>query len=681
MRNILTIIFFTIFIFSCQVDKVEISGWNPDLVIPLIDATITISDLIPEKGSTKYDDDNFIRLAVRNDELYTVNAESFIDLPSLDFSQNFELENFPITEIYIDTVINIEQLLISNPSFVEFIPGIDTVPFPPNTQIPAGQFTLLDLLLGSDFTFDLEEFSSASFNEGTLEVTIHNNLPINITNLQITLSTGLGSLGLIEFNDLNSFQSQTSVIDLNSQSIDNNVSFDIINFSTDQSNPLQMVDLTSETGIGISFGLIDINVNNIAMTFQNQEIESDTTFIDFNLSSDEQIHNIKLLEGNLFYEISSSLITPLDLKLGIGTNFEVLESIELNGGTINGSIDLANLDVDLTTDSEQPYNRLPVAFNAIINSDNIVTLSSGDYINISCSFMDLELDYLYGRFVDYEIPLEGDTVDVDLALFEDFDSGLVLEEPRFSINIVNSLGLSARIDGELIAFSQNGNSQAGFYVDSIIESPQFIGEEINMSWTYGENIIGDIIALPPHIIEYSATAFILESDQLNFISGESQLTLGVDIDFPLSLNAANISLRDTVDFEEIKFDLSNIDELILHFNLINGFPLGTEFNLVLHDSVSNLNLDTLSFTRFNSEDNTIEGAIVDNEGYVTTTQLNSGAIILSSLEISNLLNSNKLLIDITLSTSSNSIENQYVKLYADYEFVVKMGIQTRLNVN
>ena len=102
--------------------------------------------------------------------------------------------------------------------------------------------------------------------------------------------------------------------------------------------------------------------------------------------------------------------------------------------------------------------------------------------------------------------------------------------------------------------------------------------------------------------------------------------LGVDIDFPLNVNAANISLRDTIIFDGLDYDISKIERLLLHYNLINGFPLGTEFNLVLHDSLNpTFNLDTFEFISLNNAGtNIIDPAIVDEQGYVIESVVSSG---------------------------------------------------------
>lgn len=688
MRNLFSIFVYFLLFFSCQLDRVEVQNWTPNLIVPLIDATITISNLIPEEGSTQYDEDGFLRLAVRNDSLYSLNANSFIDIPNQSaVNQSFNFENFPIQDFYQDTTFNIEDILISNPSAASLL-GISSLPFPPDTTffIPGVLFNLVNQDLLGVLEFQLDDFSEASFNEGQLEVEIYNNLPITIESAEIILSTGIGEVGIINIFDLQPQQNQTIIIDLSNNSINNSISANFVDFSLENLGS-ELVPLTSQTSFGISFGLTNINVNNITMAFQNQEIESYNSFIDFNLSNDEQIHNITLSDGQISYEINSSLTAPVDLVFGIPSgllndeSFEVTESIVLNGETVYGTIDLSGLEIDLTTDSSQPFNRVPISLQVSINSDDVVTLNSGDFANIICSFSDLKLDYLDGYFSNYNIELGGDTVDVDLALFEDFDSGLILEDPKLVLNVINSMGISAAITGFLTGYSQDGLAQASFAIDSIIHAPNIIGEEVYMSWVYDKSVIGDIISLPPKLIDYSANASILDNQSLNFLTSSSKLILGVEIDFPLSVSAANISLKDTIPFSEIQYNVSQIDDISLHFNLLNGFPLGTKFNLLLYDSVSMINLDTLSFIGFNAQDNTIAPASVDLDGYVVNNVLSSGSIELSSSEISNLLNSNMLIIDITLSTSNSNLKNQYVKLYSDYEFIVKMGIETHLLIN
>ena len=73
-----------IFLNSCNKDIIETNNWSPELLVPLTNVKLTLADLIPEKGSVVYDDDNFIRLAYRDDNVFSFSTDSLID-----FSNHF----------------------------------------------------------------------------------------------------------------------------------------------------------------------------------------------------------------------------------------------------------------------------------------------------------------------------------------------------------------------------------------------------------------------------------------------------------------------------------------------------------------------------------------------------------------------------------------------------------------
>ena len=260
------------------------------------------------------------------------------------------------------------------------------------------------------------------------------------------------------------------------------------------------------------------------------------------------------------------------------------------------SIDLTGIEIESTNSIQLVVELLEIEN---VGSDFVeITPNTGFEININVNNV---------GFDNINLPLGGDTVDVDLALFEDFDSGLILEEPRFTIKVFNPFNLQGNISGLLYAYSTN-DIQESLIVDLNV-SPFS-----SSSNTYYEDDIGGIIALPPQILEYQASANMsFNSEQI--IEDES-LLLGVDIDFPLSVNAANMSLKDTIIFDDIDNNIERIQSINLHYNFINGFPLGTEFNLILHDSIfPGINIDTLKFNNFsNSEINIIPPAIVDQIG-------------------------------------------------------------------
>ena len=280
--------------------------------------------------------------------------------------------------------------------------------------------------------------------------------------------------------------------------------------------------------------------------------------------------------------------------------------------------------------------------------------------------------YRLQRFFEIEIDLGGDIVDVDLSIFEDFDSGLILDDPKFIIRVFNTVGIAANIQAGLNAFSPYGNS-AVFNFNENIEQPEFYGDSVSQLWVYDKynSTIDDIIALPPEQIEYFGTAAIDGNDNnLNYISSDTKLSLGVEVDFPMSLNVANISLKDTIILNELDVNYQKVKNLTLFMNIDNGFPLDTKLDLLLRDSISNINLDTLEVANFSS-------GIIDDDGYLIESVATQNTLYLNDIEVQNFLNSNQLVLDVTLNTE----ENQSIKLYSDYQFLVNMGLQIKININ
>ena len=415
------------------------------------------------------------------------------------------------------------------------------------------------------------------------------------------------------------------------------------------------------------------------MSFDDQSLTDYETLIDFELENGEQIHNLELLTGKIIYNISSSIDSDLSFKLTLpsatidGEMFESVQIVSSGNNSTYGEIDISDVIIDLTSDFTQPYNKIPIHFEVFIDSGNeLITLTNEDYAEVNFSFSDLSIKYADGYFGDYEIDLGGDIVDIDLQIFEDFDSGLILDDPQFIIRVFNSVGVGASINAGLNAFSPNLDN-AIFSFNEIIESPSSVGGVIEQSWVYDKNnsTIENIIALPPQQIEYFGSANLngSSSGNLNFITSDSKMTLGVEVDFPMSLNIANISLKDTIVINEIE-NVNNIESLSLFMNIDNGFPLDTKLDILLRDSVSNVTFDTLEIANFSS-------GITDDNGYLIESYFSKNQFNLNNNQIQNLSRSNQLVLDVTLNTE----ENKSIKLYSDYEFLVSIGMLINLNLD
>ena len=680
------IIFLFVFLFvfnGCNKESLKTSNWNPEMVTPIANVKLTLGDLIPEEGTVIYDDDNFIRLAYREDNIFSFSSDSIIDFSNQEgLSEYYDFNDLDLDDFNDEFDYTLEQVLTSDPTIQFFAEaaGIE-IPFTQEQQISGGVLNVLSSELDGlgQTTIELNQFNNISFINGNLTIGIQNNLPVGIENIDIELLTGLDDIGLLQFSNIEVGETQYMSSDLSGKSIDNNISSNFLQLNLQEVDPMNEYLITPNTGIKIFFIIEDINVSNVTMSFDDQSLTDYETLIDFELENGEQIHNLELLTGKIIYNISSSIDSDLSFKLTLpsatidGEIFESVQIVSSGNNSTYGEIDISDVIIDLTSDFTQPYNKIPIHFEVFIDSGNeLITLTNDDYAEVNFSFSDLSIKYADGYFGDYEIDLGGDIVDIDLQIFEDFDSGLILDDPQFIIRVFNSVGVGASINAGLNAFSPNLDN-AIFSFNEIIESPSTIGGVIEQSWVYDKNnsTIENIIALPPQQIEYFGSANLNGSisGNLNFITSDSKMTLGVEVDFPMSLNIANISLKDTIVINEIE-NVNNIESLSLFMNIDNGFPLDTKLDILLRDSVSNVTFDTLEIANFSS-------GITDDNGYLIESYFSKNQFNLNNNQIENLSKSNQLVLDVTLNTE----DNKSIKLYSDYEFLVSIGMLINLNLD
>ena len=264
-----------LFFISCE-KKIETQNWSPEIITPLANVKLTLADLIPEEGSVVYDEDNFIRLAYRDDNIFSFTADSVINIPTQEgFSEYYSFQDLPINDFNEEIDYTLEQVLTSDPTIQFFAEaaGIQ-IPFPDEQQVSAGVFNILsDELDGLGQTdIELNQFSEISFIAGDLSIGIQNNLPIDIEDIEVNLSTGVDDIGLLQFSNLQVGEIQYLTTDLSGLTIDNNMLVDFLNLTLEEVDPINEFTITPNSGIKIFFQITNINVDSVTMAFQNQQL-------------------------------------------------------------------------------------------------------------------------------------------------------------------------------------------------------------------------------------------------------------------------------------------------------------------------------------------------------------------------------------------------------------------------
>ena len=163
-----------LFFLSCNIENIELENdnWSPELVAPLINSTITIGNLIPEQENTIYDDDNFIRLAFRDDSLFKLEAQSFVSIQDeISFEEQFLLSDLDISDFNYSYNFLLGDLFIeySNEPLVSALIDVlfenSIVPSPFYADIQGSLFNNIDEsdFAGVDLSFVINEFQSIYF--------------------------------------------------------------------------------------------------------------------------------------------------------------------------------------------------------------------------------------------------------------------------------------------------------------------------------------------------------------------------------------------------------------------------------------------------------------------------------------------------------------------------------------
>ena len=104
----------------------------------------------------------------------------------------------------------------------------------------------------------------------------------------------------------------------------------------------------------------------------------------------------------------------------------------MNNNTKVGSIDLKNVAFDLTTDINQPYNKLKVEVEpTLVSSNQIKSFDSSNYVNANFSFANLEFAEINGYLGTREIKIEPSVQTLDFL--DQFESGFPLDDPKIKI--------------------------------------------------------------------------------------------------------------------------------------------------------------------------------------------------------------------------------------------------------
>lgn len=702
--SIFIILFMLLMAFqSCKKDLNKIVGptLNPTLSVPLLNTNLTLGNLLEQDSNLIYNPDSSIKIVYSDDSLFSIGVDEIMEIPEQEeVVEHFDLGKVEIDNVSINEIVVLYDMIQNIPSHqrdsilahdgtVDFFPATDPPSEPVLVTLPA-----------------FDNFSSVVLSEGYLVLSITNNIRVPFQNINIVVEDIINNkdIGTFIFPSIDSMATIKDSISLAGVEMSNSLRAKISDFTSPGSglmaNPNPPPDSIPDPS---KFVLVEVHTDNLFVEVTTSNIkassgvakipvqtgpiyDNDTT-IGFDVPSGAELQHIKLSKVNLVYTITSTIQTTVDLKLMLpdatidGNPVNPRNITITPSGTINDTWNLDGIEFDLTTDPQEPYNAVHIAYEVTSHStgENLVEFDQDDYVEMNYSLDNIDFSFVDGYFGKQSFDVDLDSLDLDIAFLDQISGGLIFSDPNIYLNYSNSIGIPLAVDLKMIGKSKTGETQ-DIGLDTIrFEYPTTPGEIIKSSFIIDKenSEIQDFLALPPKEITYSGAGVTNTqpgSQVYNFASITDKFTLGVDMELPLSLETSDLEINETVEVDLDDNFSENIESAALTINAINGFPFNAEFLLVLKDSISPDNIVVLDTI-------TVGGGLIaakTNEiGKVIETTNCSLSIGLNEHQLDSFSKANLL----TFTAKMSTYESGVAKLYTNYYIHAFIAIDGKFKID
>jgi hypothetical protein len=318
------------------------------------------------------------------------------------------------------------------------------------------------------------------------------------------------------------------------------------------------------------------------------------------------------------------------------------------------------------------------------------TIKAGSYAEVSFNIVGLnDFITLFGYAGDYSFN-QDTLMEIDLGILNGVSGELAITNPTIKINYNHSFGLPVGVNIDIKGYFEDG--------DSVILSPDT--EIIDASTDYQNpdvegavvidntkvsNIDELLVFPPPQSIGYDLSVNANPDGDTtvnNFVSYDSELLIGLDIEIPLEFRA-NLQFRDTLKFDlntDTTEEIDYIEYAKLFYVFRNEFPINIDASVVLYDSITDTNIDTLMLNE-NEDSYFLNAAPVNDQGETIITEVREfeGIVDIDEDLAYKLFNNANKLIIIGKFTSYDPENVSSVRILKSYKLGFKFGLDVKIN--
>jgi hypothetical protein len=658
--------------------KVQLS---PSMVISAVKGNVTFADMVKANDTVVFNNDKSVKIVFRKESIIDFKLADFYNLTDMiTYSKSYAVGEMDIAPFY--QTLNFTLASISARFTTTLRNQFISLNYTTSIFPPFPSTNLQDNIFPS-----IPNLEYATFSSGAIDITVKNNLRVllnsgaSISLFNATGRTPIGTAAI--FPAIPAGEVRTVTIDLANKYVTNNVIAAIILPGTPGSSPNPVYIDLNGSGVEIGIRGRDMKVKSGKVKIPLQKVTSITSneVLDFNPGSGVEIERVKITNGNLSFKIQSAFPNTatlgITLPTALRTNGDTLKAtMNLNNGSnISGSISVSNTIFNLSSFTQQPYNRMPVQYNISLTTNNsFVIFSKDDLIKIDLEILNPEFDYVKGYFGKQTESIGPDSLDLDIAdILSHVAGSFSVSSPSIKLNYSNSFPIPIEVTLQALGKRENKPDVNLNLTPPVIQiaypvypTSRDASSSITIDKTNSK--ISELISMIPEKIRFSGSAVINPAAtpgvRNNYVFGESRFLGTLEVEVPMEFRINNLQFKDTVD-NFLKDESSDSDNPIkpenfdsLQINIVaeNGFPMGVSVSMGLYNSTTHA-IDSVSAASL------LLPAQVGTNGKTTpvesTTELKFTKKFFNSIK-----SADKIIIRFKLNTTDSNTKD--VKFYSDY---------------
>ena len=542
-------------------------------------------------------------------------------------------------------------------------------------------------------------FETATLDSGFLDISIANNLPVNVKLVVFEL-TNAGDNTQVAYDSFSNIPMNGSVtkrIDLKDKTVTKQLKGSIKRLTTEASNGTVLID--ANKGVDLKLTVSQLRPRYAIAAFPSQNvIEQDEGLTVF--MGGAEVKYFKAKAGNLKIHLVSTIQEDMTMYFEIPSatkNGVVLSSVvKLPAAKPGGSstrdefFDLTNYLIDFRGKNPNVKDTVNTFHQILIvrldSSGRKVAIGLKDSIRLDYRMESLIPDYAIG-YMGQSLTQTGDQK-APFDLFKGLNGDFKFKDFKVSLVVKNGIGADGRVKinslkGENI-FTKNALALNATPLnnDILITSPPFVRDaytESEIVLDAGNSNIKQFMENLPQMLDYNLDMEVNPNGNVSlykdFVFDNSRVDIFLKVEAPASFSMGEFTLRDTqgIDLKTMG-DVSRIKSAKMDVRVRNTFPLGAKLQMNLLDD----QLNYLESLDIDPKDQIIEACAVDAKGYPLDAVETVFTLGLGKEKMAALKSAKFIAITTTLVGSGQmqkiyDVSSISVSTVVDFEYEVKMG--------